>query len=97
VLEEKLLTAEGASPKKHIEIQLPESVTYKVGDYLAVLPTNSKESIRRVMRQFQLSWDSHITIGSDRWTALPTGTPVPVYDVLGSYVELSQPATKRVS
>jgi cytochrome P450/NADPH-cytochrome P450 reductase len=96
VVGERLLTAPGASPKKHIEVQLPDGMTYKVGDYLAVLPVNSKESISRVMRQFQLSWDSHITIGSDRWTALPTGTAVPVYDVLGSYVELLQPATKRV-
>jgi cytochrome P450/NADPH-cytochrome P450 reductase len=96
VVEEMVLTAPGASPKRHIEVQLPDGMAYKVGDYLAVLPVNSKETINRVMRQFQLSWDSHITIGSDRWTALPTGTPVPVYDVLGSYVELSQPATKRV-
>jgi cytochrome P450/NADPH-cytochrome P450 reductase len=96
VVEERVLTAEGAPPKKHIEIQLPGGMQYKVGDYLAVLPVNSKASISRVMRQFQLSWDSHVTIASDRWTALPTGTPVPVYDVLGSYVELSQPATKRV-
>ncbi|KAL2173058.1 cytochrome P450 [Thermothelomyces heterothallicus CBS 202.75] len=95
VVGEALLTAPDAPPKKHIELQLPDGATYKVGDYLAVLPVNSKESISRVMRQFQLSWDSHVTIASDRWTALPTGTPVPVYDVLGSYVELSQPATKR--
>ncbi|KAK4142251.1 cytochrome P450 [Dichotomopilus funicola] len=95
VLKERVLTNSRAFPKKHIEVQLPEGVSYKVGDYLAVLPINSKQTIDRVMRQFKISWDSHITIGSDRWTALPTGTPVPVYDVLGSYVELSQPATKR--
>ncbi len=97
VVDERLLTQPGAAPKRHIEIQLSDGVTYKAGDYLAVLPVNSKENINRVLRQFQLSWDSHITIASDRWTALPTGTPVPVYDVLGAYVELSQPATKRVS
>lgn len=97
VIAEKILTSPDAPPKKHIDIQLPDGMTYKVGDYLAVLPVNPKESVNRVMRQFQLSWDAHITIGSDKWTALPTGTPVPVYDVLGSYVELSQPATKRVS
>lgn len=96
VVNERVLTAPGVPPKRHIEIQLPEGMTYKVGDYLAVLPVNSKQSIARILRQFQLSWDSHITIASDRWTALPTGIPVPVYDVLGSYVELSQPATKRV-
>jgi cytochrome P450/NADPH-cytochrome P450 reductase len=97
VVDERVLTEPGAAPKRHIEVELPDGVAYKAGDYLAVLPVNSKENINRVLRQFQLSWDSHITIGSDRWTALPTGTPVPVYDVLGAYVELSQPATKRVS
>ena len=96
VVAEAVLTSPGAAPKKHMEIQLADGMAYKAGDYLAVLPVNSKESIQRVLRQFQLSWDSHITIGSDRWTALPTGTPVPVYDVLGAYVELAQPATKRV-
>ncbi|KAK4118316.1 putative bifunctional P-450:NADPH-P450 reductase [Parathielavia appendiculata] len=95
VVDERVLTAAGAPPKKHMEIQLPDGMVYKVGDYLAVLPVNSKASITRVMRQFRLSWDAHIAIASDRWTALPTGTPVPVWDVLGSYVELSQPATKR--
>jgi cytochrome P450/NADPH-cytochrome P450 reductase len=97
VVSEKTLTAPGAPPKKHIEIELPQGMTYKVGDYLAVLPLNPKETLSRVLRHFQLSWDSHVTIGSSRWTALPTGTPVPVYDVLGSYVELCQPATRRVS
>jgi cytochrome P450/NADPH-cytochrome P450 reductase len=96
VIAERTLTSPGVPPKKHLEVQLPEGMTYKVGDYIAVLPINPKESVNRVMRRFHLSWDSHVTIGSDRWTALPTGTPVPVYDVLGCYVELSQPATKRV-
>ncbi|SPQ24102.1 e2a51f95-6abf-42a6-9920-1dc86cb453bc [Thermothielavioides terrestris] len=95
VVEERTLTAPGAPPKKHIDIQLPAGMSYKVGDYLAVLPVNPRDSVSRVMRRFHLSWDSHITIDSDRLTALPTGTPVPVSDVLGSYVELSQPATKR--
>lgn len=96
VIEERTLTTPGAPPKKHIDIQLPAGMTYKAGDYLAVLPLNPKSSVTRVMRRFQLSWDSHVTIDSDRLTALPTGTPVPVSEVLGSYVELSQPATRRV-
>lgn len=97
VIDARLLTKPGAAAKKHIEIQLAEDTTYNVGDYLTVLPVNPKESIRRVMRYFRLSWDSQMTIESDQWTALPTDTPVLVYDVLGSYVELSQLATKRVS
>ncbi|KAJ4289342.1 hypothetical protein N0V88_007093 [Collariella sp. IMI 366227] len=95
VVSERVLTAAGASPKKHIEIQLPEGMAYKVGDYLAVLPENPRQNVVRAMRQFHLSCDSHVTIGSDKSTALPTDVPVPVYTVLGSYVELSQPATKR--
>ncbi|KAK3938330.1 putative bifunctional P-450:NADPH-P450 reductase [Diplogelasinospora grovesii] len=90
------LTAPGtAAPKTHIEIQLPSDVRYSAGDYLAVLPINPKETVNRAMRRFQLAWDAHITIEADRGTTLPTNIPVPVYDVLGAYVELAQPATKR--
>ncbi|KAK4222029.1 putative bifunctional cytochrome P450 E-class, group I:NADPH-P450 reductase [Podospora fimiseda] len=95
VVNAKLLAASEAAPKRHIEIKLPEGMTYRAGDYLAVLPTNPKESVDKVMRHFGLARDSHITISGDSKTTLPTGVPVPVYEVLGSYVELSQPVTKR--
>ena len=89
VVDAKLLTAPGASPKRHIEIKLPEGMTYRAGDYLAVLPTNSKETVDSVLRHFGLSRDAHITISGDRKTTLPTGVPVFVHEVLGSYVELA--------
>ncbi|KAK0712315.1 cytochrome P450 [Apiosordaria backusii] len=98
VLEERALTKEGGVLKKHLEVQLPEGMTYRAGDYLAVLPVNPKESVNRVMRRFGLAWDSHITVAGgvdNKKTALPTGVPVPVHEVLGSYVELLQPVTKR--
>lgn len=97
VVDAKLLTALGASPKRHIEIKLPEGMTYRAGDYLAVLPTNSKETVDSALRHFNLSRDAHITISGDRKTTLPTGVPVFVHEILGSYVELAQPVTKRVS
>ena len=97
VISAETMTAPGAPPKKHIEIQLPTDETYRSGDYLAVLPINPKETINRVLRRFQLSWDANVTIAADRRTTLPTDIPVPVNDILGAYVELSQPATKRVS
>lgn len=99
VVEEKTLTKGNGVPKKHLEVQLPEGMTYRAGDYLAVLPVNTKESINRVMRKFGLAWDSHITVAGGaegKKTTLPTGVPVPVHEVLGSYVELLQPVTKRV-
>ncbi|CAK7204228.1 hypothetical protein SEUCBS139899_006982 [Sporothrix eucalyptigena] len=85
--------------KMHVEIQLPSDMTYQSGDYLAVLPFNRQASILRAMRRFHLPWDAHITVktadGGDTQTNLPTNTPLPAYGVLGAYVELSQPATKR--
>ena len=93
---ERTLTRSGPA-KKHLEIQLPTGMAYRAGDYLAILPLNPRDTVARVFRRFQLSWDAALTIGSDRPTTLPTGTPVSALDILGAYVELSQPATRRVS
>ncbi|KAL7789003.1 cytochrome P450 [Trichoderma ceciliae] len=94
VTDAKILTVSG-STKNHIEIRLPTGMTYRSGDYLAVLPFNPKDTVSRVFRRFKLSWDAVLTIHSDRPTTLPTDTPVSANDVLRAYVELSQPATKR--
>ncbi|RYC93528.1 Bifunctional cytochrome P450/NADPH--P450 reductase [Fusarium oxysporum f. sp. narcissi] len=83
------------SKKKHIEIQLPEGTGYTAGDYLAVLPINPHEIVRRALRRFRLPMDAHLKISSSTPAALPTDTSVSAMDVLSSYVELSQPATKR--
>jgi cytochrome P450/NADPH-cytochrome P450 reductase len=100
VVETRLLTAEAEKErrKKHLEIRLPEDVTYTAGDYLAVLPINPAETVRRAMRRFKLAWDAQITIAaSGPTTALPTDGPVTAYEILSTYVELSQPATRKVS
>ncbi|OTA99870.1 hypothetical protein M426DRAFT_67006 [Hypoxylon sp. CI-4A] len=97
VVESRTLTAEGEPVKKHLEIVLPSDETYRAGDYLAVLPINPKQIVERAMRQFHLPWDSHVTIGSSEMTSLPTNTSLPAHDIFGAYVELSQPATKRVT
>ncbi|KAK5658189.1 hypothetical protein OQA88_2162 [Cercophora sp. LCS_1] len=90
--------------KKHIEIQLPTGVTYRAGDYLAVLPVNPLETVNRVMKRFHLARDANITIAVEGRTTLPTDAPIPVVDILGSYVELgiltlaeatSNPSTKQ--
>ncbi|CAK7273929.1 hypothetical protein SEPCBS119000_005910 [Sporothrix epigloea] len=93
------LTEGGSVRRMHLEIQLPSDMKYSAGDYLAVLPFNRQASIMRTMRRFHLPWDAHITVhapeGSDAQTNLPINTPLPAYSVLGAYVELGQPATKR--
>ncbi|WAO87403.1 Bifunctional cytochrome P450/NADPH--P450 reductase [Fusarium falciforme] len=97
VVETKTLTSstDVKSKKKHIEVQLPEGTQYTAGDYLAVLPINPQEVVRRALRRFKLPMDAHLEISSSTPTVLPTDTSVSALDVLSSYVELSQPATKR--
>lgn len=95
VLDTKVLTAPGEPEKRHIEIELPSSMTYSAGDYLAVLPLNPKEYVRRVMNYFNLPWDGMITIKPGSATCLPTGKPIGIFDLLQGYVEISQPATKK--
>ncbi|OAA69010.1 Bifunctional P-450:NADPH-P450 reductase [Cordyceps fumosorosea ARSEF 2679] len=95
VIETKVLTKGEQAVKKHIEIRLPTGMSYKAGDYLAVLPFNPAATVGRVFRRFSLSWDATFTITANGPTTLPTGVPISATNVLGAYVELSQPATKR--
>lgn len=90
-----VLTSNGEPIKRHMEIQLPSDCTYECGDYLAVLPLNSEKGVRRIMNHFGLPWDSVVTIKSDLPSVIPTNVPLAVFDVLRSYVELSEPATKK--
>ena len=96
VISNKLLTAEGEPEKRYIELKLPTGMTYKAGDYLAVLPINNSHNVRRVLKYYGLPWDALLTIKAGANTTLPTGRPISAMDVLGAYVELSQPATRKV-
>lgn len=87
------MDAEGARSKRHIEFALPEGMTYRAGDYLAVLARNPVGLVDRVLRRFGLAHDTQIVISGDT-TGLPTGHPVSCGDLLESYVELAQPATR---
>ncbi|KAI9715467.1 MAG: hypothetical protein M1812_005943 [Candelaria pacifica] len=95
VLDAKCLTGDGVPPKRHIQFKLPTDMSYKAGDYLAVLPLNMSKNVRRVIKRFGLPWDAMMTIKSKRSTQLPTDGPISIFDVLASYVELSQPATVK--
>jgi cytochrome P450/NADPH-cytochrome P450 reductase len=95
VEEIEVLSSSDDGEKRHIEISLPSDMTYSAGDYLSILPLNPKSNIQRAMRYFGLGWDNMLTISSAGPTTLPTDTPISAIDVLGAYVELAQPASKR--
>ncbi len=84
-----------ARSKRHFEIELPEAMTYRAGDYLAVLPRNPSVSVERVLRRFGLAADSHVIVheSGGSLSALPIGYPIAASELLSNYLELGQPAT----
>ncbi|KAI0356058.1 fatty acid hydroxylase [Trametes cingulata] len=95
VVENRLLTSPNAPAKRHIEFQLPEPMTYRAGDYLAILPHNPSRDVHRVISRFALSPEQQIVLSSDGPTSLPVDKPISVFSLLSGYVEISQPATTR--
>ncbi|KAI8629786.1 cytochrome P450 [Xylariaceae sp. FL1651] len=97
IVRENRLIAEPAvgSAKKHMEVELPEGVTYEPGDYLLVLPTNPPDTIRRAASRFGLNLDDIVTIKGTSKGFLTGRGPSTVVEILGARVELSTPASKR--
>jgi cytochrome P450/NADPH-cytochrome P450 reductase len=92
----ELLGAAAGRSARHVEVALPSGVQYKAGDHLGVLPRNNINIIRRVMLHFGLDAGSYLTIIPNRGnhTHLPTDEPAPLLGILGSCVELQDPATR---
>jgi cytochrome P450/NADPH-cytochrome P450 reductase len=91
------MSAPGARSKRHLEIALPAGMTYRTGDYLAVLPLNPAAAVDRALSEFELAYDAQLVIHANVHTGThqPTDTPVTAGELLSSYVELGQPATRR--
>ncbi|WP_267382365.1 MULTISPECIES: cytochrome P450 [unclassified Sphingomonas] len=85
-----------ARSKRHIEVALPEGMTYRAGDYLAVLPSNPPETVRRALARFNLDPDAELIVHGAPGvpSALPVDRPVAAETLLSDYVELQQPATR---
>ena len=90
------LSAAGARSKRHLQIALPAGMSYRCGDYLAVLPRNPPANVERALRRFALAGDSQIVIHKQPGapSPIPAGYPMAAFDVLSGYVELAQPATR---
>ncbi|GAD98773.1 fatty acid hydroxylase, putative [Paecilomyces variotii No. 5] len=100
VLENQLLTQPGFPAKRTIKFKLPSDMTYQCGDYLAVLPVNPSHVVRRAIRRFNIPWDAVLRIQkppgmTSSPASVPLDSPISAFELLSTYVELSQPATKR--
>lgn len=96
VKDARLLTAPGEGEKHHLEVLLPSDMAYEPGDYLAVLPLNPEVSVQRVMTRYRIPWDATIVVKAPGTTTFPSNTPISMTSLLKGYVELAQPATRKV-
>ncbi|MER5886674.1 cytochrome P450 [Streptomyces sp. NPDC001941] len=80
--------------KRYLRLRLPEGVTYRTGDHLAVLPRNPRELVRRVADRFGLDLDRTVRLSARRRSraALPVDRPLTLRTLLTEFVELQEPA-----
>src|SRR5205814_9386592 len=91
----------GANPSdrstRHIEVQLPAGINYRVGDHLSVVPRNDPALVDQVARRFGfLPADQiRLRVTEGRRAQLPVGDAVSVGRLLTEFVELQQIATRK--
>lgn len=89
-------TIERGQEKRHIELVLPPGSSYRVGDYLGVLPSNPPGLVKRMLARLGLSAQSRVVLrdhaGLPFW--LEEGVPLEAGTLFTHYVELGKPATR---
>ena len=97
----ELQTRTSANPSdrstRHIEVQLPPGISYRVGDHLSVVPRNDPALVDSVARRFGfLPADQiRLQVAEGRRAQLPVGDTVSVGRLLTEFVELQQIATRK--
>jgi len=97
----ELQNKSGANPSdrstRHIEVQLPPGISYRVGDHLSVVPRNDPALVDSVARRFGfLPADQiRLAVAEGRRAQLPVGDVVSVGRLLTEFVELQQIATRK--
>ncbi|MFD2078948.1 cytochrome P450 / NADPH-cytochrome P450 reductase [Actinopolymorpha cephalotaxi] len=81
---------------RSVVLELPEGVTYRTGNHLAVFAKNDPELVAWAMRQLRVRPDQVVRLSQEdgRRTHLPVGVPVPVELLLTEFVELQEVATR---
>ncbi|MCC8936787.1 cytochrome P450 [Bradyrhizobium sp. Arg68] len=82
---------------RHIEVELPASLNYRVGDHLSVVPRNDPTLVDSVARRFGfLPADQiRLQVSEGRRAQLPVGNAVSIGRLLTEFVELQQVATRK--
>lgn len=92
----ELLLADSNRSTRHLEIRLPEGMSYREGDHLGILPQNPTDLIQRVLRRFGLNGNEQLVLeGNENKSAhLPVNRPVSLYDLLRNSVEIQAVVTR---
>jgi cytochrome P450 / NADPH-cytochrome P450 reductase len=82
---------------RHIEVQLPQGASYRVGDHLSVVPRNDPALVDAVARRFGFLPADQIKlkVAEGRRAQLPVSESVSVGQLLTDFVELQQVATRK--
>jgi len=82
---------------RHIEVLLPDGVSYRAGDHLCIVPQNAAALVDRVVRRFGFAPGAHVvlTATEGRRASLPVGEAISVHRLLSDYLELQLPATRK--
>ncbi len=98
VLENRELQTGGRRSTRHIEVELPDGASYRAGDHLGVIPSNSEALVERVLRRFGFEANAYVRLrstGEARIASLPLDATLSVRRLLMHYVELQQVATRK--
>ncbi|MEV0370819.1 cytochrome P450 [Streptomyces sp. NPDC050636] len=88
-------------PKRFLRLALPEGVTYRTADHLAVLPANAPATVERAARALGVDLDTVLALHSGRRPgrdALPVDRPLSVRQLLTHHLELGmRPTAEQVA
>lgn len=97
----ELLTYEkkdkSARSTRHIEIELPDGVTYQPGDHLCIVPVNNEALIQRAIKRFGFSEDAHIRVHShsEMRSPFPSGSTFSIRRLAEVFGELQAVASRK--
>jgi len=96
IISNEVITHSGQQIKRHIVMRLEEGASYRTGDYLSLLPITPIETVRRVLKRFDLHGDDLVSLsGSGMSFLLPTEFPISAFDLFAGFVELAQPVSNK--
>ncbi|WP_341280938.1 cytochrome P450 [Paenibacillus sp. FSL H8-0537] len=92
----ELQASESGRSTRHIEILLPEGISYHEGDHIGVLPLNRGENVDRILKRFGMDGSEMICLSTEgsHLAHLPLDRSVNVRELIQSCVEIQVPVTR---